>query len=279
MDRRSTAPILILLLISLAVACSFLRPKRPLTWHVTLEIDPNAPDRDATAKKTISVIKRRLDLFGISNFDVQAHGTQSSNRILVSLPDVPDREHLKQIISTLGRLQLMAVVGPPNPAPSQTYSSETDAVSSLGGMVPTNRRVLLYAEQTKLATGGKSAEQPWQEKRWVVVELPPIVDGDELRNASAIQSRDSTEDYQIAFSLKSAGAERFGAWTGSHINNYIAVVLNDEVKSIAYIKSQIFGQGEISGRFTKQSAEDLAQVLNSGSLPARVRIVEEGLNK
>ena len=56
--------------------------------------------------------------------------------------------------------------------------------------------------------------------------------------------------------------------------NYIGVVLNGEVKSIAYIKSQIFDQGEISGRFTKQSAEDLALILRAGALPAPVKIIE-----
>ena len=52
--------------------------------------------------------------------------------------------------------------------------------------------------------------------------------------------------------------------------------MNDEVKSIAYIKGQIFDQGQITGNFTKQSAEDIAQVLNSGALPVPVKIVEEG---
>jgi preprotein translocase subunit SecD len=52
-------------------------------------------------------------------------------------------------------------------------------------------------------------------------------------------------------------------------------VLNGEVKTIAYIRTQILDQGEITGRFTKQSAEDLALVLRSGALPAPVKIVEE----
>jgi preprotein translocase subunit SecD len=50
----------------------------------------------------------------------------------------------------------------------------------------------------------------------------------------------------------------------------MGVVLNDEVKSIAYIKSQISDQGEISGRFTKQSADDLALTLRSGALPRQL---------
>jgi preprotein translocase subunit SecD len=55
----------------------------------------------------------------------------------------------------------------------------------------------------------------------------------------------------------------------------MAVVLNDEVKSAAYIKSQIFDAGEISGRFTKASAEDLALTLKSGALPAKIEYMEE----
>src|SRR5207253_6575351 len=55
----------------------------------------------------------------------------------------------------------------------------------------------------------------------------------------------------------------------------MGVVLDNEVKSIAYIKSQITDSGEISGRFTKQSAEDLALTLRSGALPARIVYQEE----
>jgi preprotein translocase subunit SecD len=51
------------------------------------------------------------------------------------------------------------------------------------------------------------------------------------------------------------------------------------VKSIAYIKSQITDQGEISGRFTKQAAEDLALVLRTGALPAPLRFVSETIDK
>jgi preprotein translocase subunit SecD len=102
-----------------------------------------------------------------------------------------------------------------------------------------------------------------------------VVDGSELRTASAVSRTGSPDDYQIAFSFKPGGAQIFGEWTGKNINQYMGVVLNNEVKSIAYIKSQIFDSGEISGRFTKQSAEDLALTLRSGSLPAKIEYQEE----
>jgi preprotein translocase subunit SecD len=161
--------------------------------------------------------------------------------------------------------------------PTQTYNTEEEAKASLGATVPTSRRILPYAERNEptAANNQTPATDAQKQKRWVVVEAPAVVDGSELRNASATQSRAGSDDYQIAFALKPAGAEKFGNWTGSHINEYMGVVLNDEVKSIAYIKSQISDQGEISGRFTKESAEDLALTLRSGALPAPIEYQEE----
>ncbi len=113
--------------------------------------------------------------------------------------------------------------------------------------------MLPYSERDEPAAGDAQAttDAAPKEKKWVVVEYPAVVDGSELRNASAVQGQGGGDTYQIAFALKPAGAEKFGAWTGANINEYMGVVLNDEVKSIAFIKSQICDQGEISGRFTK----------------------------
>jgi len=176
------------------------------------------------------------------------------------------------------RLELVHVVSPPSPAPSQTYATEAEAMASVstGGPLPANRRVLKYVE--RMDPTSQTSEDQSREKRtkWVVVEAPAIIDGSELRNASAIPTRaGGTQDYEINFSLKKSGADKFGAWTGSHINEYMGVVLNDEVQSIAYIKSQIFDSGQIEGRFTKQSAEDLALTLRSGALPAPIEYLEE----
>ncbi len=112
-------------------------------------------------------------------------------------------------------------------------------------------------------------------KQFVVVEYPAVVDGSELRDANAVSRTGTENDYQISFSFKPAGAQKFGDWTGKNIGNYMAVVLNDEVKSAAYIKSQIFDQGEISGQFTKKTADDLALTLRSGALPAKIEYQEE----
>jgi preprotein translocase subunit SecD len=243
-----------------------------MTWTLT-----------STAQRTLAeqatdqaqrIIESRLNAVGVAEPLVQRHGGQSSHQILVQMPGIQDPERVKQLLSAESRLELVHVVSPPSPAPVQTYSTEEEAKASLGGTVPNNRKVVEYAERTEPVTAGQPAPATEKPKQWVVVEWPPVVDGSELRNASATQSRGSS-DYQIAFSFKPSGAEKFGAWTGANINQYMGVVLNDQVKSIAYIKSQIFDQGEISGRFTKESADDLALTLRSGALPAPIEYLEE----
>lgn len=223
------------------------------------------------------IIESRLDAVGVAEPLVQRHGSQGSHQILVQMPGIQDPERVKQLLKAESKLELVHVVSPPQTVgPVQTYNTEEEAKASLGGTVPQNRRVLPYAERNEPTTAGQTADNQTQtQKKWVVVESPAIVAGSELRNAAAVQGRGGADDYQISFALKPTGAEKFGAWTGANINEYMGVVLNGEVKSIAFIKGQIFDQGEISGRFTKQSADDLALTLRSGALPAPIEYMEE----
>ena len=243
-----------------------------LTWSMTAAAERLLADNATT--QALTIIDSRINALGIAEPTLQTHGAQSSHQLLLQMPGVQDPERVKEILKGESRLELVHVISPPNPSPAMTYTTEAEALASLnsGGTVPPNRKIYPYSERVE------KTDDPNQqrEKRWVVVETPAIIDGSELRNASAIPSQGGrADDYEINFSLKKSGADKFGAWTGSHINEYMGVVLNGEVKSIAYIRSQIFDSGQITGRFTKQSAEDLALTLRSGALPAPIEYLEE----
>ena len=243
-----------------------------LTWSMSASAERELADNATT--QALNIIESRINALGIAEPTLQTHGAQSSHQLLLQMPGVQDPERVKDILKGESRLELVHVVSPPSPSPATEYATEQEAIASLnsGGQVPPNRRVLPYAER------GEKSQDPNQPKqtRWVVVEMPAIIDGSELRNATAIPAQGGrADDYEINFSLKKSGADKFGAWTGSHINEYMGVVLNDEVKSVAFIKSQIFDSGQITGRFTKNSAEDLALTLRSGALPAPIEYLEE----
>ena len=246
-----------------------------ISW--TLSATAQRALAEQATEQAKKIIESRLEGVGVVEPLVQRHGSQSSHQILVQMPGIQDPERVKQMLKAESKLELVHVVSPPSPQSVQSYATEEEAKTSVGGTVPQNRKVLPYAERNEPTTaGGQAADtQAQPQKRWVVVESPAIVAGNELRNATAVQGRGGTDDYQISFALKPAGAEKFGAWTGANINEYMGVSLNGEVKSIAFIKSQIHDQGEISGRFTKQSAEDLALTLRSGALPAPIEYMEE----
>ena len=264
----------LIVFILLSGGCVF--RKQPLSWHLTLEVDPNTPERDAAVQQTVKVLESRLNAVGVRDFRVTPQG---NGRIRLDLSAEKNPEHLKTLITAGGKLELTHVISPPSPAPVQTYPTKEQAVASLnsGGTVPANRGVLLYAERDGADAPPNVVDVPRLQK-WVVVEFPAIVSGSDLRNADAVRSR-GTDSYEIVFSLTQTGAQRLGSWTGANTNEYLGVVLNDQVKSIAFIKSQITDSGVITGRFTKESAEDLALVLKSGALPAAIRIVEERIDK
>lgn len=225
----------------------------------------------SAVEQALKIIEGRINAFGVKEPTLQRIGSENSGQILLQMPGVEDPERIKKLIGAESRLELMRVVGPDSPAPFPRYATRDEAIQSLGGTIPQNRRVLKYTERDELQTPGTTQNA----ESWVIVEYPAIVDGNELRDAAAISTTGNESDYQISFSLKPAGAQTFGAWTTANINKYMAVVLNDEVKSVAYIRQAIFDSGEISGRFTKASAEDLALTLKSGALPAPIEYQEE----
>lgn len=241
-----------------------------ITWSLPSNIQTVL--KNQAVEQALKIIESRINAFGVKEPTLQRHGAESSGQILLQMPGVDDPERVKKLIGDDAQLSLMKVVSPPSPSPVATYPTEEAAKQSLGGAVPSNRKVLPYTERDDSAATKPPNERP---KQFVVVESPAVVDGSELRDANAVSRTGNQDDYQISFSLKPAGAAKFGDWTSKNINNYMAVVLNGEVKSVAYIKSRIDDQGEISGRFTKATADDLALTLRSGALPAKLEYQEE----
>ncbi|MBL8125605.1 MAG: protein translocase subunit SecD [Pyrinomonadaceae bacterium] len=241
-----------------------------ITWSLPSNIQTVL--KNQAVEQALKIIESRINAFGVKEPTLQRHGAESSGQILLQMPGVDDPERVKKLIGDDAQLSLMKVVSPPSPSAVATYPTEEAAKQSLGGAVSSNRKVLPYTERDDSVATKPPNERP---KQFVVVESPAVVDGSELRDANAVSRTGNQDDYQISFSLKPAGAAKFGDWTSKNINNYMAVVLNGEVKSVAYIKSRIDDQGEISGRFTKATADDLALTLRSGALPAKLEYQEE----
>jgi preprotein translocase subunit SecD len=238
-------------------------PKDEGGMYLVIAVQADAAQLDNSIQQTIAVMQKRCEQLDI-RCKLQRQSGDKSNQIMLRISSPKNPERIKNVLLSEG-LELRAVVSPPIPSTVQTYSTQAEAAAAAG----TDKDVLPYLERE---AGEAHAE------KFVVLERTPIVTGQEVRDAEAGQVG-GLKDYQIIFHLTPAGAQRFGEWTGANINNYLAVVLNKQVRSVAYIKSQIFDTGQINGRFTKEQAEDAAMVLRSGGLPAPIEALEEGLYK
>lgn len=223
---------------------------------------------DSAVDQALKIIEGRINKFGVTEPTLQRQGANSLHQILLQMPGVEDPERVKNLIGSESHLYLMKVAD--NSDPGRPFPTKEAAVQALGGTIPPNRVVLPFTERD---TSNKQTQPNQAPDKFLILETPAIVDGSELRDASP--SSRTGSDYNIEFHLKPAGAQAFGEWTGKSIGKYLAVVLNDEVKSAPVIKGQIFDTGQIEGKFTKESADDLALTLKSGALPAPIEYTEE----
>jgi SecD/SecF fusion protein len=80
----------------------------------------------------------------------------------------------------------------------------------------------------------------------------------------------------VSMQMNSTGAKIWKKLTGNNIGKRIAIVLDNYVYSAPVVNGEIpNGNSQISGNFTIEEGEDLANVLKAGKLPAPTRIVEE----
>lgn len=86
----------------------------------------------------------------------------------------------------------------------------------------------------------------------------------------------NTNQVEVVMQMNAEGAEKWANITGEHKGQAIAITMDGLVYSAPTVQGQITGGvSQISGNFTIDEAEDLANILKSGTLPAKARIIDE----
>ncbi|WP_199273043.1 protein translocase subunit SecD [Streptomyces broussonetiae] len=102
---------------------------------------------------------------------------------------------------------------------------------------------------------------------------PAAVDGTEVKKAQAVFDTQGASGWQVQMTFSSSGSKKFADITGQLAKNQqpqneFGIVLDGEVVSSPYVQNAITGgQAEISGSFTQQDAQSLANMLSYGALP------------
>jgi preprotein translocase subunit SecD len=209
-----------------------------------------------TVERSIQTIGNRINALGLTEPVVQQEGHADSDyRILVQLPGVDDPARVKEIIGTAAVLEIVEVKDGPFP-------SQEAALAQHGGVLPLNTKLVKETPRT----GGEGVS-------WYLVSRIPVVTGRDVRNARAGQ--DEFRKWETGFTLSQDGAKRFERFTEQNIGNRLAIVMDNQIRSVATIQSKISDQGRITNVGSEQIASDLALVLRSGSLPAGIVYLEE----
>jgi len=202
--------------------------------------------RDNVQEQALKIIRNRIDQFGVAEPTVQAQG---SDEIVVQLPGIQDPQRAKELIGRTALLEFKLVARGP----------EAGTLDHPGPNVQ-----VLPAKSEK----GRRADR-------ILVERRTLMTGDVLTDASVGQGGVS-EGMVVNFVLDARGTKEFGEITSANVGRQLAIVLDGVVESAPVIEDPITGgRGLIRGHFDFTEAQDLANVLRNGALPAPLKLIEE----
>jgi len=240
-----------------------------LVYQVDLSKLPDVSDETVykAIDQNITVINNRIDALGVANPLVVRQGREF---IVVQLPGVFASEDAKSIIGKTALLEFRLVQDDPalpkileeiqkklvNPEDVAHGRTPADILK----MIPVGMQLL-----------------PVREGGYLLVKETAELTGKYLKQARVEMGNTSQiGGLSIGFELDSEGANIFEAFTASHINDRLAIVLDNLIQSAPRIETRIpGGRGQITGSFSSQDAKLLANILNSGNLQAPMSVVEE----
>ncbi len=194
-----------------------------------------------TMQQSLEIIRKRVDAAGTREPSILRQGT---DRILIEVPGIGSAEELKAIIGTTAKLTF-------NPVVRRTTNANEE---------PGLHNILL-----------QDADNPAE---FYVLDETPVVTGEELTDARP--DFDQNNRPAVSFKFDGTGAVKFGEYTGAHVGEPFAIVLDNKVISAPTIQTAITGgSGIITGNFTLEESTNLAVLLRAGALPAEMTFLEE----
>ena len=249
----------ILLLLTLLTSLAFIwrpwqHPDTPLSlWNdkfqfMTLGLDLKgglrielAPESGNATRDELdrvkTVIENRINALGVAEPTVTVSG---GKRVVVEIPGATPavQQQARDIIQKTAKLEFRIVNANAKPDPEEAKRNPT----SLG---------------------------------YKISDLGPVgATGEVISDANAATDPTSGQ-WVVSFKTSPEGSKTFGDFTRKNLQKSMAVVLDDQIKSVATIQAALYGGGQISGNFSAQDASNLALVLKSGALPIKIKTEAE----
>ena len=212
--------------------------------------------RSEAVDQVVYVINNRLNTLGVESILVQKHG---SRQVVVQIPGVDDPQRVRDLITRTAHLEFKIIL--------QSAATKEELLDAFDGDLPPDK---------KIVPEGRAPKEDEEEEdgvTWHLVSAFPDLTGEHI-----VDARVKPGEYgspMVSFKLDRSGAKTFKELTGSNIHKRLAIVIDDVVHTAPRIDAAIGAEGVITGRYTYESANDLAIVLRTGSFQAPVVYQEE----
>ncbi len=165
--------------------------------------------------------------------------------------------------------------GQEQPIIGRAFASDTSRVNellqdpSVQNMLPPGIEPMWTASPVLTTEDGREAFH------LLAVRAEPELTGEVVTEAS-VQFDRQTNEPKVSITMNSDGARRWDRITAANIGNRVSIVLDDIVYSSPNIQSRISGgRTEITGLESRQEAQDIVTVLQSGRLQTDLNIISE----
>jgi protein-export membrane protein SecD len=265
--------------------------QRSITLHLGLDLQgglqvlltadvPEGQELDRNSMETARrIIENRVNSLGLTEPIVQAQGER---RIIIELPGVEDPEQAVETIKSTALLEFVdakhtplrpgtiitTTLGGPQILPAATEASATTSISPALELIA-SPELTPTAESTPTTGSPTPPAPPTLQPTPGIYET--ILTGANLENAGL--DRTAAGEYVVPLAFNDEGAKVFADYTASHVGQYLCIVLDKIVISCPTIRERIpEGQASISGKFTYETARQLAIQLRYGALPVPLRV-------
>jgi preprotein translocase subunit SecD len=239
--------------------------------QVLLEADlpANATVGSSDLNVTKTILQSRANALGVSEVVMQV---APPRRIVASFPGLQDPG---QVVASLQQTGLLEFVDMGTTPVKEGTIIQTDYGTSSSTSGTTTETPANTVEPTQTPTTDPSVTPaPTTTPAAGPIIYHTVMTGAALKTAD-VRANTVGGGFDIAFTLRSEYTTTFADFTGSHINQYLAIVLDKRVISAPTISNKITGgEGIITGRFTQDSANTLAVQLRYGSLPVPIKVME-----
>jgi preprotein translocase subunit SecD len=260
-------------------------------------------DKSAAMDRVQLVIEKRIDAFGVTEPVIQKLG---EDRILIQLPGFTDIDAARSLVEQTGFLEFREVeknatgvlvylrdyltanvtdfydTGETAPRIFVNNLGEGNEFGRFIAFLSKDEGVLKFTDANGNAVDNATLQQYGGVASWIPArgdDGTPLT-GDLLSDAQPKLGGSLGTEPEVAITWNDAGAVIFdqiaarlyNPTTEYSLDHALGIFLDNNLISAPQVRAQAFyGEGVISGSFTRQSAEDLANLLKSGSLPVQLQ--------